>query len=75
MSPTHKTERRAGEVPDGAYFPPFPIPQPPLKKGVGGLGFQYDPDNPLITFDERPCQLIDNVLAPLPNVLCVVLVH
>ena len=26
----------------------------------------YDPYNPLITFNERPCQLIDNVLAPLP---------
>jgi hypothetical protein len=26
----------------------------------------YDPLNPLITFDERPCQLIDDVLAPLP---------
>jgi len=26
----------------------------------------YDPYNPLITFDERPCQLIDDVLAPLP---------
>ena len=26
----------------------------------------YDALNPLITFDERPCQLIDDVLAPLP---------
>jgi len=26
----------------------------------------YDPYNPLITFDERPCQLIDDVLQPLP---------
>jgi hypothetical protein len=26
----------------------------------------YDPLNPLITFDERPCQLIDDVLQPLP---------
>ena len=26
----------------------------------------YDPLNPQVTFDERPCQLIDDVLAPLP---------
>lgn len=26
----------------------------------------YEPYNPLITFDERPCQLIDDVLAPVP---------
>ena len=26
----------------------------------------YDPYNPLICFDERPCQLIDDVLQPLP---------
>ena len=26
----------------------------------------YDPFNPLICFDERPCQLIDDVLQPLP---------
>jgi hypothetical protein len=26
----------------------------------------YDPNNPLICFDERPCQLIDDVLQPLP---------
>lgn len=26
----------------------------------------YDADNPLICFDERPCQLIDDVLQPLP---------
>ncbi len=26
----------------------------------------YDFNNPLICFDERPCQLIDDVLAPLP---------
>ena len=26
----------------------------------------YDPLNPLITFDERPCHLIDNVYQPLP---------
>jgi len=26
----------------------------------------YDPLNPQVTFDERPCQLIDNVLQPLP---------
>ena len=26
----------------------------------------YDAYNPLITFDERPCQLIDDVLQPLP---------
>lgn len=26
----------------------------------------YNPDNPLICFDERPCQLIDDVLQPLP---------
>ena len=26
----------------------------------------YEPCNPLITFDERPCQLIDDVLAPVP---------
>jgi len=26
----------------------------------------YDPLNPLITFDERPCQLIGDVLVPLP---------
>ena len=26
----------------------------------------YDACDPLITFDERPCQLIDDVLAPLP---------
>ena len=26
----------------------------------------YDPLSPLITFDERPCQLIDNILQPLP---------
>jgi len=26
----------------------------------------YDPMNPLICFDERPCQLIENILQPLP---------
>jgi hypothetical protein len=26
----------------------------------------YDPKRPLICFDERPCQLIDDVLVPLP---------
>jgi len=26
----------------------------------------YDPQRPLVCFDERPCQLIDDVLAPLP---------
>lgn len=26
----------------------------------------YDPQRPLICFDERPCQLIDDVLTPLP---------
>jgi len=26
----------------------------------------YDAYNPLITFDERPCQLIDDVIQPLP---------
>ena len=26
----------------------------------------YDPVNPKVTFDERPCQLIGDVLAPLP---------
>lgn len=26
----------------------------------------YDPKHPLICFDERPCQLIDEVLAPIP---------
>lgn len=26
----------------------------------------YDPNNPTICFDERPCQLIENVLMPLP---------
>ncbi len=26
----------------------------------------YDANNPLICFDERPCQLIDNVYQPLP---------
>lgn len=26
----------------------------------------YDPLNPQVTFDERPCQLIGDVLAPLP---------
>jgi transposase len=26
----------------------------------------YDPSRPLICFDERPCQLIDDILAPLP---------
>lgn len=26
----------------------------------------YDPKRPVICFDERPCQLIDNVLAPIP---------
>jgi hypothetical protein len=26
----------------------------------------YDPKRPLICFDERPCQLIDDVLMPLP---------
>ena len=26
----------------------------------------YDPKRPVICFDERPCQLIDNVLVPLP---------
>ena len=26
----------------------------------------YDPLEPLICFDERPCQLIDDVLQPLP---------
>ena len=26
----------------------------------------YDPYNPLINFDERPCQLIDDVYQPLP---------
>jgi len=26
----------------------------------------YDPDRPVICFDERPCQLIDDVMVPLP---------
>jgi hypothetical protein len=26
----------------------------------------YDPKHPLICFDERPCQLIDDVLVPIP---------
>ena len=26
-----------------------------------------DPQNPRLCFDERPCQLLDNVLAPLPT--------
>jgi len=26
----------------------------------------YDPERPLICFDERPCQLIEDVLVPLP---------
>jgi transposase len=26
----------------------------------------YDPQHPLVCFDERPCQLIDDVIAPLP---------
>jgi hypothetical protein len=26
----------------------------------------YDPKRPLICFDERPCQLIENVLVPIP---------
>jgi hypothetical protein len=27
---------------------------------------KIDPLNPVICFDERPCQLIDDVLAPVP---------
>ena len=26
----------------------------------------YDPQRPLVCFDERPCQLIDDILVPLP---------
>ena len=29
---------------------------------------EYDPENPVLCFDERPCQLIEDVLSPLPLV-------
>ena len=29
-------------------------------------GLPYDPSRPLVCFDERPCQLIEDVLVPLP---------
>lgn len=29
-------------------------------------GLPYDPKRPLLCFDERPCQLIEDVLVPLP---------
>lgn len=29
-------------------------------------GLPYDPRRPLVCFDERPCQLIEDVLVPLP---------
>lgn len=29
-------------------------------------GLPYDPKRPLVCFDERPCQLIEDVLVPLP---------
>ena len=28
---------------------------------------EYDPQNPLLCFDERPCQLIENILVPTPT--------
>lgn len=28
---------------------------------------QYDPNYPVVCFDERPCQLIDDVLQPMPT--------
>ena len=27
---------------------------------------RYDPENPVVCFDERPCQLIEDVLQPMP---------
>ena len=29
----------------------------------------YDPKHPVICFDERPCQLIDDAIIPIPVVL------
>lgn len=38
-----------------------------MERVLDVYGKDYDPENPVLCFDERPCQLIEDVLVPLPT--------